>query len=121
MFLILVVLMLVFVFEFGIIAFLNPNFSPSFSLCCKLEIFLTSPPRPTSPRTSVLRSTIWFKSEDVIARQIAKSSAGSFIFRPPTTFKIISWLVKFIFARLISTAVKTCNLFKSKPEVLRWG
>lgn len=71
----------------GIIQVLNPSFSASFNLLSIKLTALTSPVKPTSPITTVSVGILIFLKLDAQEIIIPKSTAGSEIFIPLTTFK----------------------------------
>ena len=91
-------------FWFGIITWLKPSFSASLILFSMFVTGLISPPSPSSPITIVFFGIGLSFRALKIERATARSIAGSFILKPPTILRWMSWFVRLRRARLRSTA-----------------
>lgn len=97
---------------FGTIALLKPKRLPSFSLISGKCTALTSPPKPSSPKTTTSPSSFPF-TEDAMAKATARSPAGSTICIPPTTLTKTSLSLVNILASFSRTARIRARRFMS--------
>ena len=88
--------------------------------CSILGILRIFPVKPTSPNITISGGTGLFFKLEIIATAMAKSQAGSLIFKPPMIVTYTSLLPKVKPQRFSNTARSKISLFKSYPiAVLR--
>ena len=81
----------------------------------------TSPPRPTSPKTTVRAGKGRFRNDDATAAATPRSAAGSATSRPPATLTNTSSPRSCRPTRFSSTAMSSVVRLASRPMVMRRG